>query len=117
MTLMDTLIHWQFRFELGMGKAGFYVTLITLMLTLTTLMIVKGIFFPAWATIPLAILLMAALMIFGFYLETYNVIARLNSHMNRKGNPEFVTLIETVDRMEKKIDALQKRKYRTMRRR
>lgn len=109
MTLVDKLIHQQFRFELGMAKLGFYVALLNLMITLTTLLTVKGIFVPIWLMVPFTGFLILFLLVFGYYLETYNVIARLNSHMNRKGNPEFVTLIETIDRMEKKIDDLQER--------
>jgi len=108
MTFVDKLILIQFRFELGMSKVGYYVTLFTFGMMITTMLTVKGIYVPVWAIVPIALTMLVGLFIFGTYLDIYNVIARINSHMNQRGNPEFATLIETVDRLEKKIDKLEK---------
>jgi hypothetical protein len=107
MTLADRLIHMQFRFELGMAKIGFYVGLVNMGLMLATYLTVKGISFPSWALIPLIVGLVTSLLVLGYYLEIYNVMGRLNSHMNTKANPEFMDLLATIDRLETKIDSIE----------
>jgi phosphate/sulfate permease len=109
MTFADFLIHQQFRFEIGTGKIGYYVSLLSLGIAITTLLTVKGIFVPLWAIVPLAIVMVIGIVIFGYYLERKDVIARLNTHMNM-ANPLFLELVESVDRIEKKIDTLEKLK-------
>jgi uncharacterized protein Yka (UPF0111/DUF47 family) len=53
---------------------------------------------------------MVAFMVFlGYFLDTRNVMGRLTSHLNRRGNPEFADLLEQVDRIEKKVDDLQRK--------
>ena len=109
MTVADFLIHQQFRFELGTSKISYYVSLLSLGIAITTLLTVKGIFAPIWAIVPLAFLMVIAIVIFGFFLERKDVIARLNTHMNMV-NPQFLNLLESIDRIEKKIDKLEKLK-------
>ena len=108
MTFADFLIHQQFRFELGMSKVGFYVTLVSFGMMATTLLTVKGIFFPVWAIVPLAGSLMVGLLAFGYYLETRDVIDRLNTHMNTN-NPQFLELLESIERIEQKVDRMEKK--------
>jgi glucan phosphoethanolaminetransferase (alkaline phosphatase superfamily) len=107
-TLADFIIHQQFRFELGVSKIGFYVTLVSFGMMLATMLTVKGIFFPVWAIVPLAGSLLLGLLAFGYYLETYDVIDRLNTHMNTN-NPQFLELLESIDRIEKKVDKWEKK--------
>lgn len=108
MTLADRIIPYQFWFEYGIGKFGVYLAIINLGLLITTLFTVKGIFFPTWGIVPIGIGLVVFCMTFGWFLDTRNVMGRLNSHMNRKGNPEFAKLCADVEEMKKMLEELKK---------
>jgi hypothetical protein len=109
MTLADRIIPYQFWFEYGIGKVGVYFAIISIGLSITTLLTVKGMFFPLWGFIPLGIVLVVFCMMFGYFLDTRNIMGRLNSHMNRKGNPEFIEILDTLHRLEEKVDAMEKK--------
>lgn len=98
MTLADTIIYYQFRFEYGIGKMGIYLAILNLGLLVVANLTLKGIFFPIWGIIPIAIILVVFFTLFGIVLVKYNVMGRLNSHTNR-WNPEFVQLVEKIDRI------------------
>lgn len=108
MTLMETLIHYQFLFEYGIGKFAVYLNIVNLGLILITLFTVKGISFPIWGIVPIAIALVIACTAFGYYLQEYKVIEKLFGHTN-KNNKEFNDLVDAVARIEKKIDTLEKK--------
>ena len=108
MTVADFLIHQQFRFELAMGKVGSYVALVSLGMMVTTLLTVKGIYFPIWAIVPFAAAMLLGLLVFGYHLEQQNVIARMNTHMNQN-NPQFLELVGAIDRIERKIERLEEK--------
>jgi phosphate/sulfate permease len=108
MTLADFIIHQQFRFEMGTGKIGYYISLLSLGVAITTLLTVKGIFVPIWAIVPLAVAMVLGIVIFGYYLEQKDVIARLNTHMNQN-NPQFLELVKAIDRIENKLIELERK--------
>jgi len=60
-----------------------------------------------YVTIPLVLVI--GCWYAGFWYEINKVWAYETSHMNTNVNPEFIKLIETVDRLEIKIDKLEKR--------
>jgi len=100
MTLADTIIHYQFRFEYGIGKAGVYLSIINLGLLIVANLTLKEIFFPMWGIVPIAIILAVTFTVIGDFLIKYNVAGRLNSHMNRTANPEFLMMMEQINRIE-----------------
>jgi hypothetical protein len=100
MTLADKLIYYQFRFEYGISKVGIYVAIINLGLLIVANLTLKGIFFPIWGIIPIAIILVIVFTIAGDFLIKYNVAGRLTSHFNKTTNPEFVVMMEQVNRIE-----------------
>lgn len=106
MTLVDRLIVMEFWFEYGISKLSIFMGLATLGLSLTTLLTVKGIFFPLWGFLPIAVLMYFSAMTLGYFLDTRNVMGRFNSHMNRKGNPEFVKMIEDVDEIKRLLEGM-----------
>jgi hypothetical protein len=106
LTVADRIIQYQFWFEYGIGKLGVYLAILNLGLLTVTTFTVKGFFFPAWGIVPIAIAVIVFCTSLGWFLATRRVMARLNSHMNQTGNPEFITLIETVDRLEEKVNWL-----------
>jgi len=59
-----------------------------------------------YVTIPLVLVI--GCWYAGFWYEINKVWAYETSHMNTNVNPEFIKLIETVDRLEIKIDKLEK---------
>jgi hypothetical protein len=108
-TFADKFITYQFWFEYGIGKFGVYLAVINIGLLVTTLLTVKGIYFPVWSVIPIGIGLILFCTTFGWFLDTYNVMGRLNSHMNRKGNPEFVKICADVEEIKKMLELQKKR--------
>jgi len=100
MTIVDTIIHYQFRFEYGIGKMGIYLAIVNLGLLVVANLTLKGIFFPIWGIVPIAIILVIVFTLFGIVLVKYNVMGRLQSHSNRYGNPEFVELMGKIERIE-----------------
>jgi hypothetical protein len=104
MTLVDRIIPYQFWFEYGVGKLWLYFSLVTLGISITTLLTVKGIFFPTWGIIPIAITVIVICTAFGWFLDTYQIMGRLTSHMNRKGNPEFDEICKDIKDIKKMLE-------------
>ena len=107
MTRVDRFIPYQFWFEYGIGKLGIYIGMVNLGLLIVTMLTVKGIYFPVWSIIPIAIAIVLFCTFFGWFLDTYNIMGRLGSHMNQRGNPELLILLESMARLERKIDELE----------
>jgi hypothetical protein len=107
-TFADRFITRMFWFEYGIGKFGIYLAVINIGLLVTTLLTVKGIYFPVWSVVPIGIGLILFCTVFGWFLDTRNVMGRLNSHMNRKGNPEFVKICADVEEIKKMLEELKK---------
>jgi hypothetical protein len=108
-TVIDKLIQYQFWFEYGIGKFGIYIGILNLTLIIIANLTLKGIFFPLWGAIPIAIMVVITGVVFGYYLITGDVASRLQSHANQNANPELNRLLDTMDRIEAKIDALEKK--------
>ena len=109
MTLIDHLIDYQFWFEYGIGKFGIYIGIVNLALLIIANLTLKGIFFPIWGAIPVAIGVVITGVAFGYYLIKKDVASRLQSRANQNANPELNRLLDTMDRIEAKIDALEKK--------
>jgi hypothetical protein len=107
LTIAKKLIECQFLFELGIGKFGIYIGIVNLALLITANLTLKGIFFPMWGIIPVALGVVATGVLFGYYLVKHNVASQLQSHANQKANPELQGIIETLRRIEMKCDAIQ----------
>jgi hypothetical protein len=103
MTLVDRLIPYMFWLEWGIGKLGLYVSAITLGLMIITTLTVKGIYIPVWAFVPIGVAVIATCMFYGWVLDSRNVMARMTSHLNKRGNPEWNEMVAAVERIEKKL--------------
>lgn len=109
MTITDHLIDYQFWFEYGIGKFGIYIGIVNLALLIIANLTLKGIFFPIWGAIPVALGVVITGIAFGYYLIKKDVASRLQSRANQNANPELNRLLDTMDRIEAKIDALEKK--------
>lgn len=106
MTLVELIIDLEFWFEYGIAKFGFYISIANFVLMVTTLLTVKGIFFPVWGIIPVGVALASCIVIIGYFLDTRRIMGRLNSRMNTRGNPEFLKMIDDVNEIRRMVEEM-----------
>ena len=104
MTLTDNLITIRFYFQQGWGEIGTYVGLATFGLMVMANLTLKGIYFPVWGLIPVAIACLVVGVALGWFMVTRDITQRANSRMTLMCNKEFKEVMDDIKAIKEKLD-------------
>jgi hypothetical protein len=104
MTITDRLIPYYYWFKYGYAELMIPVAIVNITFVAITLITVKGISIPLWLEIGLPISAGIACIVIGWFMQRYNITARVNSVANLYNNAELRKIYDDVDYIRKYIE-------------
>jgi uncharacterized membrane protein AbrB (regulator of aidB expression) len=91
-TITDKLIPVYVWFTYGFGTVQLPMGIVNLVLIITTLITVKGIYVPIWILPVVVVVVAAGCILLGYWFTKYGIWNRTTSYTNQNANPEIAKI-------------------------
>lgn len=104
MTVADRLTPYYVWFKQGFSEVSQYIGIVNTVLLFIAVLSLRDIIIPLWMAPVAFVLVVIACIVYAYLFEHFGVWSRINSHFNRRQNPELKEILDTVQEIKKKIE-------------